>query len=62
MVKPKTSGNNKSRVVHPNELPLSCPTQDMPLWSTHPKVYLPIDKTGSETCPYCGTRFVLKND
>lgn len=63
MAKPKkNTTNKKSRVIHPRDLPLSCPTADMPLWSTHPKVYLPIEKTGVETCPYCGTHFVLKND
>nr|WP_272943442.1 zinc-finger domain-containing protein [Legionella anisa] len=49
-------------MVHPNELPLSCPTKDMVLWNAHPKVYLPIEKTGVEVCPYCGSRFVLQND
>lgn len=39
--------------------PLSCPTPDMPVWNAHPKVYLPIMKTGKITCPYCGTRFIL---
>jgi uncharacterized Zn-finger protein len=49
-------------VVHANDLPLSCPTKSMELWSAHPKVYLPIEKTGIEVCPYCGSRFVLQND
>ena len=44
------------------DLPLSCPTPKMELWNTHPKVYLPIEKTGVEVCPYCGTRFVLEDD
>jgi uncharacterized Zn-finger protein len=51
----------KSRLVHPNELPLSCPMDDMVLWNAHPKVYLPIEKTGMEVCPYCGTRFTLQH-
>ncbi|MEW8497219.1 MAG: zinc-finger domain-containing protein [Candidatus Thiodiazotropha taylori] len=25
----------------------------------HPRVYLPIEKTGSATCPYCGARYQL---
>jgi uncharacterized Zn-finger protein len=49
----------KSYVVHRNDLPLSCPTAEMELWNAHPKVYLPIEKTGVEVCPYCGSRFVL---
>lgn len=52
----------KNYVIHRNELPLSCPTDAMELWNAHPKVYLPIEKTGIEVCPYCGTRFVLQND
>ncbi|MDP3705672.1 MAG: zinc-finger domain-containing protein [Legionellaceae bacterium] len=53
---------DKSYVVHRNQLPLSCPTEHVALWSAHPKVYLPIEKTGSEVCPYCGTRFILQDD
>jgi uncharacterized Zn-finger protein len=52
----------KDVVVLSSELPLACPTPNMALWSEHPKVYLPIEKTGAEVCPYCGTRYVLKND
>ena len=48
------------RVVTRAELPLSCPLPGAPLWSAHPKVYLPIEATGSATCPYCGARFVLQ--
>lgn len=48
-------------VTHKN-LPLSCPMDDMILWNAHPKVYLPIEKTGRAICPYCGAEFVLKNE
>ncbi|CAN5131667.1 zinc-finger domain-containing protein [soil metagenome] len=41
------------------ELPLSCPTSSMVLWNSHPRVYLPIEATGSAACPYCGALFVL---
>ena len=54
--------SEKNYVVHRHELPLSCPTSAMDLWNAHPKVYLPIEKTGKEVCPYCGARFVLAND
>lgn len=46
--------------ISSKDLPLSCPTDDMSIWNAHPKVYLPIEKTGKETCPYCGTQFILK--
>ena len=52
----------KNFVVHRHELPLSCPTDAMDLWNAHPKVYLPIEKTGAEVCPYCGSLFVLADD
>ena len=45
--------------VHRADLPLSCPMPDMHLWNSHPRVYLPIEDTGREQCPYCGAEFVL---
>lgn len=41
------------------DLPLSCPQPNQKLWNAHPRVYLPIEESGNESCPYCGTRFVL---
>ncbi len=43
------------------DLPLSCPMPDMRLWDAHPRVYLPIEKTGHIACPYCGSEFFLKD-
>ncbi|OGT19802.1 MAG: hypothetical protein A2V90_00810 [Gammaproteobacteria bacterium RBG_16_57_12] len=43
------------------DLPLHCPMNGMRLWDSHPRVYLPIEKTGREKCPYCGTEFILKD-
>jgi uncharacterized Zn-finger protein len=43
-------------------LPLSCPLKNSSLWDSHPRVYLPIAKTGHVTCPYCGTEYFLKNE
>ncbi|MBS0590196.1 MAG: zinc-finger domain-containing protein [Proteobacteria bacterium] len=42
------------------ELPLSCPMPGMSLWNSHPKVYLPVEATGSAKCPYCGAVYTLK--
>ena len=42
------------------DLPLSCPMPAMSLWNSHPKVYLPVEKTGQAVCPYCGARYVLR--
>lgn len=48
--------------VHRAMLPLYCPTRENALWSSHPRVYLPI-KAGEDTaCPYCGTVFFLQDD
>ena len=45
--------------VTKEDLPLSCPTKEMEVWNAHPRVYLPIAKTGRESCPYCGATFIL---
>lgn len=45
--------------VSRSDLPLSCPTPEMKLWNSHPRVYLPIEATGSAKCPYCGAVFTL---
>ena len=50
------------QVVRTHDLPLSCPMDHMSLWNAHPKVYLPIEKTGTCICPYCSTLFVLEDD
>ena len=44
------------------DLPLHCPTDEMSLWNTHPRVFLPIEDSGEATCPYCGAQYVLKDD
>jgi uncharacterized Zn-finger protein len=44
------------------ELPLHCPTSEQMLWNAHPRVFLPIEESGEALCPYCGTRYVLKDD
>lgn len=41
------------------DLPLACPMPGMYLWNSHPKVYLPIEKTGTAKCPYCGADYTL---
>ncbi|MFB3116771.1 MAG: zinc-finger domain-containing protein [Gammaproteobacteria bacterium] len=44
------------------QLPLHCPTTEMSLWNSHPRVFLSIEETGQAICPYCGTAFSLKNE
>jgi uncharacterized Zn-finger protein len=45
--------------VKRSDLPLSCPQPGDEVWNMHPRVYLPIEKTGEATCPYCGARYRL---
>ena len=41
------------------DLPLHCPMPGKRLWDSHPKVFLPIENSGQERCPYCGTVYTL---
>lgn len=60
---------SQSRLIQPNaennytvtkdDLPLSCPMPGMYLWNSHPRVYLPIEETGTAMCPYCGANFQM---
>lgn len=57
---PAGSGNKRLVEITAADLPLHCPTQSSMLWNAHPRVFLPIEKTGEALCPYCGTRYTLK--
>jgi uncharacterized Zn-finger protein len=46
-------------VVGAEDLPVYCPNRSMPLWSSHPRVFLDLAVTGAAMCPYCGTRYQL---
>lgn len=67
-----TDGNRaENNLIQPNaqntyeitrtDLPLCCPMPGMSLWNSHPKVFLPIDKSGTVKCPYCGAVYILKD-
>lgn len=51
---------SQSYEVEQSDLPLSCPMPGMTLWNSHPRVYLPIEQTGSAKCPYCGAEYTLR--
>ena len=53
------ASTEKEYKVSKQDLPLSCPMPNMTLWNSHPRVYLPIEKTGKASCPYCGAAYVL---
>ena len=39
---------------------VACPNPRMPLWSSHPKVFIDLSHGGRGQCPYCGTEYRLK--
>ena len=56
------SGQTKAVIkVKKSDLPLSCPLPGDEVWNMHPRVFLPIEKTGEATCPYCGAKFQLED-
>jgi uncharacterized Zn-finger protein len=48
-------------LVTRDDLPLHCPMDNMTLWNSHPRVYLPIEETGKAICPYCSAEYVLQD-
>jgi uncharacterized Zn-finger protein len=56
----RNSAREREVEVSPADLPLHCPLPSQKLWNSHPRVFLPIEASGSTLCPYCGTRYVLK--
>ncbi|HKJ16567.1 MAG TPA: zinc-finger domain-containing protein [Xanthomonadales bacterium] len=55
----ETASTKEEYEVTREDLPLSCPMPDQKLWNSHPRVYLPIGKSGKERCPYCGAIYRL---
>ena len=55
----ETASKKSEYEVKRADLPLSCPTPEQMLWDSHPRVYLPIEQTGSASCPYCGAKYRL---
>lgn len=56
----KPTNTQRQIEVSAADLPLHCPMPEMALWNAHPRVFLPIEKSGQALCPYCGTRYTLK--
>ena len=56
-----TPNEKKQYEVTESDLPLHCPMPSMSLWNSHPRVFLPINKSpdGKVKCPYCGTNYIL---
>ena len=47
-------------IITAHDLPLHCPTKEVALWASHPRVFLDMTVTGTAACPYCGTKYQLK--
>ncbi|HJV83968.1 MAG TPA: zinc-finger domain-containing protein [Noviherbaspirillum sp.] len=43
-----------------DDLPAYCPNPAMPIWSSHPRVFLALNEHHESKCPYCGTLYRLK--
>ena len=56
----ETKTLKKQYTVTQADLPLSCPMPDTTLWDAHPKVFLPIEREGEVTCPYCSAHYTLE--
>jgi uncharacterized Zn-finger protein len=54
--------NSRSIEVTINNLPLSCPPAGKRIWDAHPCVYLPIEEQKTVVCPYCSTKYTLKEE
>lgn len=49
-------------VVTKADLPICCPMPGKPLWSAHPRVYLPLKEPGEVYCPYCSAKYVFQDE
>jgi len=54
-------GQNSWVSVSSADVPVFCPNPTMPLWSSHPRVFLELLDGFEAMCPYCGTRYRLTN-
>ncbi len=58
-----STARDTNKIIHKvsrAELPLSCPRPQDEVWNMHPRVFLPIEKTGEASCPYCGAKYILQ--
>jgi uncharacterized Zn-finger protein len=55
----ENANTRQEYIVSRADLPLSCPTPEQKLWNSHPRVYLPVEETGTAVCPYCSARYRL---
>jgi uncharacterized Zn-finger protein len=58
---PEVASTQRRYEITHEDLPLCCPMPKMRVWDSHPRVYLPIEVTGKEQCPYCGAEYILQD-
>jgi uncharacterized Zn-finger protein len=49
-------------VLLASELPAACPNKKMPVWNSHPRVYLDFSHARDAHCPYCGSHYRLEGE
>ncbi len=56
-----STGKNTPPVIEvkSSDLPVHCPMDGSQLWSSHPRVFIPVEATGTAACAYCGTIYKL---
>jgi len=58
---PSRSAPGASVELLASDLPAFCPNPRMSLWNHHPRVFLDLSRGVPVSCPYCGTRYRLKD-
>lgn len=58
----KQTQHEEAVAIKAADLPAYCPTEEMGLWNSHPRVYIPLGEEKQANCPYCGTLFALVED
>ncbi len=53
----RTANSERLYAVKRADLPVSCPAPDMPLWNSHPRVYLPLEDQAEARCMYCSALY-----
>lgn len=53
--------HQKEYLVNFTDSLIVCPPLNERIWDAHPRIYLTLKEEGYVDCPYCGTKFVLKN-
>ncbi|MBI2397217.1 MAG: zinc-finger domain-containing protein [Xanthomonadales bacterium] len=53
----RSANSERTYAVKRADLPVSCPAPDMPLWNSHPRVYLPLEDQPEARCMYCGALY-----